>query len=161
MGIVRFGPLKRRLYDADNLFSRYRSNSTPLSNSESSRPDLTPVHRMDNVLGLDKAINHWRNLAWPRFEPRPPKWHTGALSTTPRAQARSDADNPTIVSYNASVEKPYVKHDKYPRVFRINKKHIFFIFVNCPDLIKLQWCSCKCDGRRVGAYYIRYAVLPL
>jgi hypothetical protein len=40
-------------------------------------------------VGLDKAINHWRNLAWSRFEPRSPKWHTSTLSTTPRAHALS------------------------------------------------------------------------
>jgi hypothetical protein len=28
----------------------------------------------------------WK-LAWPRFEPWSPKWHTGALSTTPQAHA--------------------------------------------------------------------------
>jgi hypothetical protein len=51
-------------------------------------PVLTPVaHGMEYCVGLNKAINHWTNLAWPRFEPRSPKWHTGALSTTPRARA--------------------------------------------------------------------------
>jgi hypothetical protein len=39
-------------------------------------------------LGLVKAISHWRNLAWQRFEPSTPKWHTDALSTTPRAHAQ-------------------------------------------------------------------------
>jgi hypothetical protein len=40
---------------------------------------------------LDKAIEHWRNLAWTRFEPGSSKWHTGALSTTPRARAQRDS----------------------------------------------------------------------
>jgi hypothetical protein len=38
-------------------------------------------------VGLDNAINHWRKLAWLRFEPGSSKWHTGALSTTPQAHA--------------------------------------------------------------------------
>jgi hypothetical protein len=45
------------------------------------------VHGMEYCVGLNKAINHWRKLASPRFEPGSPKWHTGALSTTPRAHA--------------------------------------------------------------------------
>jgi hypothetical protein len=54
---------------------------------ESPCPVLTPVHGMEYCVGLNKAINHWTNLAWRRFEPRSPKWHNGTLSTTPRAHA--------------------------------------------------------------------------
>jgi hypothetical protein len=54
---------------------------------KSPHPVLTPVHRMEYCVGLVKAINHWRRLAWPRFEPGSPKWHTGTLSTTPQAHA--------------------------------------------------------------------------
>jgi hypothetical protein len=43
---------------------------------------------MEYCVGINKAINCWRNLAWLRFEPGSPKWHTGALSTTPRTHAR-------------------------------------------------------------------------
>jgi hypothetical protein len=50
-------------------------------------PVLKPVHGMEYCVGLDKALNHWKNLAWPRFEPMSPKWHTSALSTTSWAHA--------------------------------------------------------------------------
>jgi hypothetical protein len=55
---------------------------------QSPRPVLTPVHGMEYCMGIIKAINHWRKLAWPRFEPGSPKWHTGTLSTTLRAHAQ-------------------------------------------------------------------------
>jgi hypothetical protein len=43
---------------------------------------------MEYCVGLNKAIKHWRNSPWPRFEPASPKWHTGTLSTTPQAHAQ-------------------------------------------------------------------------
>jgi hypothetical protein len=53
-----------------------------------SPPSFDTSARNGVLFGLDKAINHWRKLAWLRFEPGSPKWHTGALSTTPRAHAQ-------------------------------------------------------------------------
>jgi hypothetical protein len=47
------------------------------------------VHKIECCVSLDKDIDHWWNLAWPRFEPGSPKWDTGALSTTPRARAHA------------------------------------------------------------------------
>jgi hypothetical protein len=84
-------PLTSQLHGSvsqrEQLVFCYGSNSTPLSDKESPRPALTLVHGMENCVGLNKAINHWRKFAWPRFEPGSPKWHTGALSTTPQAHA--------------------------------------------------------------------------
>jgi hypothetical protein len=59
---------------------------TPRPYPTSSLP--TQFLTLEYCVGLVKAINHWRNLALPRFEPRSPKWHTGALSTTPQAYSQ-------------------------------------------------------------------------
>jgi hypothetical protein len=66
----------------NNCFFLLRIKLRALIQLEVSRPVLTQVHGMEYCVGLVKAINHWRKLAWTRFEPSSPKWHTGALSTT-------------------------------------------------------------------------------
>jgi hypothetical protein len=55
-----------------------------------------------STVGLVKAINHLRNLAWPWFEPGSPKWHTGALSTTPQAHAHKHSQFKLIVVFSDS-----------------------------------------------------------
>jgi hypothetical protein len=52
-----------------------------------SSPSFDTLAQSGVIVSLHKAINHWRNLVWPRFEPWSPKWHTGAISTTPWAHA--------------------------------------------------------------------------
>jgi hypothetical protein len=54
-------PLTSQLHGSvsqrEQLVFCYGSNSTPLSDKESPRPALTPVHGMEYCVGLDKAIS--------------------------------------------------------------------------------------------------------
>jgi hypothetical protein len=77
-----------RIPQREQLVFHSGSKSTPLSDKESHRPVLTLVRRMEYCEGLHKAVNCWINLAWPRFEPGSPKWHTGDIATIFQWQRR-------------------------------------------------------------------------
>jgi hypothetical protein len=48
-----------------------------------------------------------KKIGWPRFEPGSPKWHTGALSTTPRAHAQSGANVMILFYFDISLYPTY------------------------------------------------------
>jgi hypothetical protein len=65
------------------------TDQTPLPYTTRSLPAQSWHRCMEwsTVWVLSKPLITGRKLAWLRFEPGSPKWHTGALSTTPRAHA--------------------------------------------------------------------------
>jgi hypothetical protein len=57
--------------------------------------------------------------------------------------------NPTIVSYNACVEKNY---NATGSLVRFATKNIFFYFYEKPSILQQRWrCSCKFRSRRIGS----------
>jgi hypothetical protein len=50
---------KRKMF-----FVMYQTPCSYQTTLESPRPDLSPVHKMEYCVGLAKAINHCRKMAW-------------------------------------------------------------------------------------------------